>query len=323
MRDRNTLIDAFLRNSQWDTWRRTQLAGDASTRRYERLHSSDDTVILMDAPRGNGTATTTFAALADYLSSCGLCPPEILAHDPQAGIMIISDLGSDDFASWLQTRPQDGDTLYQSATDVLLHLRNCVPPENLSVMSPEVGAQMISITGTYYAGKPADDLVSEMEQALLRLAPNADTLALRDYHAENLIWRPAMSGLAQVGLLDFQDAFIAPQGYDLVSLLRDARRDVAPDLRERVIADYVARAGLDDAFRAQLACLGVQRNLRILGVFARLATEMQKTHYLRLIPRVWHNLQADLAHPELTALRRVAEATLPAPQNHPLLRPAQ
>ncbi len=310
MLDRDDRISTFLRGTVWHDWERTALAGDASTRRYERLRSANDTVILMDAPPGT---TRPFAKIANYLAGQALCPPQIHAHDPDLGLMIISDLGADDFAGWLIKHPHDSDELYRSATDVILHLQSCNPPSGLHIMSPQVGAEMVAITCDHYGGKPADDLTTEMEQALHRLAPIADTLALRDYHAENLIWRPDQSGFARIGLLDFQDAFIAPKGYDLMSLLRDARRDVAPDLVERVIADYLDRSSLGDSFRAQLACLGAQRNLRIIGVFARLARDMQKPRYLTLIPRVWHNLQADLQHPALHKLRQVVDATLPPP----------
>ena len=145
------------------------------------------------------------------------------------------------------------------------------------------------------------------------LTPQPDTLALRDYHAENLIWRPELVGLARVGLLDFQDAFVAPLGYDLASLLRDARRDVPDDICAAMVAHFMAETGAGADFPAQLACLGAQRNLRILGVFARLAVEMGKTRYIPMIPRVWAQLQKDLAHPALSDLRAAVSDILPAP----------
>ncbi|MDX8350546.1 phosphotransferase [Cognatiyoonia sp. IB215446] len=313
MSAREEQINAFLQATEWREWQRAPLAGDASTRRYERLSSGANSVILMDAPSGSGATTTEFADLAAALQDFKLCPPAILAHDPVLGAMVISDLGRDDFALWLAKRPEDAEMLYRAAIDVLLHLRQQMPPADLSVMTPEIGAAMVGLAGEHYAGRPADDLISEMARALERLAPHADTLALRDYHAENLIWRPGLSGLARVGLLDFQDAFVAPEGYDLVSLLRDARRDVPPALVTRMVAYYMDKTNADQGFHAQLACLGAQRNLRILGVFPRLAKQMRKPKYLALIPRVWANLQLDLAHPALAELRRVADATLPSP----------
>jgi aminoglycoside/choline kinase family phosphotransferase len=306
-------IAQFLAQSRWATWHRTQLAGDASTRQYERLTHQDSSVILMDAPPENGEDTKKFSNIAEYLTINGLCPPAVLAHDQQGGIMILSDLGPDHYARWITQQPNESYTLYQAAVDVLLHLQTCDPPVSLMPMTPKVGAEMISVAAEYYADRPATDLIDEMKIALHQLASEADTLALRDFHAENLIWRPQFSELARVGLLDFQDAFIAPSGYDLASLLRDVRRDVEPKLAEEMITYFMEKGGLDGGFRAQLACLGAQRNLRILGVFARLATQMNKKRYVALIPRVWSNLQHDLAHPALGKLQQAVLDTLPVP----------
>jgi aminoglycoside/choline kinase family phosphotransferase len=180
-------------------------------------------------------------------------------------------------------------------------------------MTPKVGADMIMLTGEHYARRDLTGLRDTLERALTGFAPNADTLALRDYHAENLIWREAHKATDRVGLLDFQDAFVAPAGYDLASLLRDARRDVPDDIADEMINHFTQKTGADATFRTQVACLGVQRNLRILGVFARLSKEMGKTRYLQFIPRVWGNIIADLNDPALAELRQAVLDHIPAP----------
>jgi aminoglycoside/choline kinase family phosphotransferase len=152
-----------------------------------------------------------------------------------------------------------------------------------------------------------------MENALANFAPDPTTLALRDYHAENLIWRPEHKGARRVGLLDFQDAFVAPAGYDLASLLRDARRDVASSVANETIDYFATRTKAGPEFRTGLACLGVQRNLRILGVFARLATTMGKPRYLAFMPRVWGHILQDIENPNLTNLKQAVMDTVPAP----------
>jgi aminoglycoside/choline kinase family phosphotransferase len=113
-------------------------------------------------------------------------------------------------------------------------------------MDPKIGANMVAITAEWYA-KDVDqtNLVAAMKDALSALTAIADTLALRDFHAENLIWRPERNGLDRVGLLDFQDAFLAPAGYDLISLLKDARRDVDPILAQDIISQFSALVGQD------------------------------------------------------------------------------
>lgn len=321
MPERAHLVAAFLADSPWRSWTHTALAGDASARRYLRLSHGSQTVILMDAPPENGEDTEPFAQIARLLAENGLCAPQVLAHDPQAGLMVLSDLGRDDFASWLTDHPADGAMLYTTATDVIGRLKDIDPPETLSRMTPPVGAAMIALIGPYYTKAPVADLCSEMERALTRLAPDPTMLALRDFHAENLIWRAGLKGTDRIGLLDFQDAFIAPPGYDLASLLRDARRDVPQAIAEECIGYFASGANLGNAFSATIACLGVQRNLRIMGVFARLAAEQGKTRYLGFMPRVWGHILDDLRHAELSDLAQAVRDTVPAPTSIPRATP--
>lgn len=313
MPDRDVLITEFLAQTKWRDWDRSSIAGDASARSYHRLKQADDAVILMDAPPDNGEDTTPFAGMATFLTRHGLAPPQILAHDHANGFMVLTDLGQSDFAKWLTTHPADQPALYTAALDVLVHLQGVTAPPDLKRMTPQVGADMVCIVCKHYAQVPADALQREMQRALETHAPIADTLALRDFHAENLIWRPHHHGHDRVGLLDFQDAFIAPAGYDLASLLRDARRDVAPALADELIRYFMGQTGAADGFRSQLACLGVQRNLRILGVFARLSKQMGKPRYLSFMPRVWDHILRDLADPALADLKQCVLDTLPPP----------
>ncbi|KJZ19434.1 aminoglycoside phosphotransferase family protein [Loktanella sp. S4079] len=320
MMQRSAIIDKFIANSAWADWTRTPLAGDASGRRYERLTHNGQSVILMDDAPENGASTSKFAQITQLLIAYNLTPPEILEHEPDLGIMVLSDLGAEDFAHWLSIYPDRSLTLYRAAADVLVELAQQAAPRDLQLMTPEVGAQMVEITCTYYAQSSSSGLIDTVRDAMERLAPDANTLALRDYHAENLIWRPDQTGLKRVGLLDYQDAFVAPAGYDLASLLRDVRREIDPALAQEITTYFMAKTKAGKTFPAQLACLGAQRNLRILGVFARLASALNKPRYVNFIPRVWDNLLSDLRHPELKLLDQAVRDTLPAPENEFLTR---
>ena len=314
MSDREANITAFLAQTGHGAWTQHVIAADASSRRYLRLTQGAKSLILMDAPPETGENTAPFVQIANFLTSAGLHPPAILAQDIAQGLLLLSDLGPQDVARWIDQHPADALPVYRASVDVLVHLAKVTPPD-LTRLTPDVAGDMVAITGTYYAQRPVPDLSAAVTQAMAALAPNPDTLALRDYHAENLIWRPDLTGLARVGLLDFQDAFVAPLGYDLASLLRDARRDVPDDICTAMIAHFRTATGAGDDFSVQLACLGAQRNLRILGVFARLAKEMGKTRYIPMIPRVWAQLQKDLAQPALADLRAVVDDVLPAPDS--------
>ncbi|MCH7970375.1 MAG: phosphotransferase [Chloroflexi bacterium] len=108
-------------------------------------------------------------------------------------------------------------------------------------------------------------------------------------------------GNGRVGLLDFHDAVAGPLSYDLVSLLQDVRRDVTDDLQAAMIDRFTcAFPDLDrEAFGVSYAVLGAHRNLRIAGLFSRLAARDGKRAYLRLLPRVWRHIEVNLAHPAL------------------------
>jgi aminoglycoside/choline kinase family phosphotransferase len=160
-------------------------------------------------------------------------------------------------------------------------------------------------------------------QALWReaLQPAIDqppTWVLRDYHSPNLLWLPARSEVARLGVLDFQDAVMGPAAYDLASLLQDARVDVAEPIEVALLARYVRSRRANDAtfdggmFIKLYVTLAAQRNSKILGIFARLDMRDGKPQYLRHMPRIWTYLQRSLAHPALAALNAWYNAHVPA-----------
>ena len=321
---RDAVLRTALAQTDWRDCDPEPLAGDASARRYFRLMRNGVSVaILMDDPPSATQATERFALIADALGSVGLAAPRIWLHDKALGIMVIEDLGAADFAVHLRHTPQEESALYGVATDLLGHLHGCHFDLPLITITADVAAEMISLAVKYYAPTPVAErqLHDAMRDAFGRVVKPSTHLALRDFHAENLIWRPQKTALDRVGLLDFQDACYAPAGYDLMSLLRDARRDVVPQVADQMIARFCAAIGETvPAMSAHLACISAQRNLRILGIFARLASNMGKTKYLTLLPRVWGHLMHDLDHPALRDLKAVVMDALPAPDAATLKR---
>jgi hypothetical protein len=150
-------------------------------------------------------------------------------------------------AAWLMREPNQAELLYGTAVDVLVCLQAALPPDGLVTLSPMRAAGMISPLWEHYApgtdARFAADLQGRLQEALERHAPDAQVLALRDYHAENLVWRPEREGTDRLGILDFQDAVLAPPEYDLASLLRDARRDTDAALRAAMIRRFADLAG--------------------------------------------------------------------------------
>ncbi len=314
MFERDKVRRLFLSGTQWQDWSTETLAGDASSRKYSRLTGPwGESAILMDANPTTGETVGPFIDIARWLTDHRLSAPQVLHCDQVAGFLLLEDLGHDTLA--IATATTSEQVLYDAAVDVLVALDSMTPPSQLKSMTPKVGAEMVAITAeTYHHCNPAP-LVAATQAALEAFAPVADRVALRDFHAENLIWRPNRSGLDRIGLLDFQDAFVAPRGYDLASLLRDIRRTVSSTQVTRQIARFATATGIEPAtLSAQLATLGAQRNLRILGVFARLI-QRGKPQYASFLPTVWDALSTDLAHPALTDLRHVVLSTLPPPQD--------
>lgn len=309
----------FLTAAGWGDARREPLAGDASARRYTRLHRDGQTAILMQDPDGD---VGLFARLARHLTAQNLSAPRILAQDAASGLLLIEDLGDGLLARLAQT-PQSEQDLYLLATDALVALHRTPPPPDLPRATPDRLAQMVDLAFVHYTHAPEAlaQVVAAFVPLLQTHAQPADVMVLRDYHAENILYLPDRQGAARAGLLDFQDAMLGHRAYDLVSLIEDARRDVSAATAQACIAHYLAATGLpEDALRASLAVLGAQRNLRILGVFARLASSRGKPHYIDLIPRVWGHLQRDLTHPALATVKPILDAALPAPDTAHLER---
>lgn len=311
----------FLSRAGWSRADAVSLAGDASSRRYFRLMDPVlGPAVLMDAPPESGEDIRPFCRIADHLAGIGLSAPRLIAKDPQAGFLLLEDLGDAVFARLVTSDPGIETELYQVAIDALLDLHRHKPPEKLRPFGPPQMAAAVDVALDWYARgeripeTAKAELVGLVRSRLDALPPTAPVLALRDFHAENLIWLPEREGPARVGLLDFQDAFAGPPAYDLISLLEDARRDVSEVTRDAVMAGFAESSGQSaDALALSCATLGAQRNLRILGVFARLCLHFGKAQYVDLIPRVWSHLQRDLSHPDLAPLAGFLSDLLPEP----------
>jgi aminoglycoside/choline kinase family phosphotransferase len=344
MAKRDNELAAFLDAAGWSRQAARPLAGDASNRRYLRLgpEPGQPAAVLMDAPPSTGEDVRPFVAVTHWLREHGFSAPAIAAADTARGFLLLEDLGDDLYTPLLARTPELEAELYGAAVDLLAELasipapdkigpRDCrvdLPPYDAAVLTREAALLRQWWLPGATGATPPPDLVTEFDglvaQATAAVGPARDVLVLRDYHADNLIWLPRRRGIARVGLLDYQDALAGHAAYDLMSLLEDARRDTSAELREAMVARYLGcRPGLDaEAFRAAYSVLGAQRNLKIVGIFARLALRDAKPHYLDLIPRVWGHLMRDLSHPALTPLAAWVARHVPAPEPATLARVA-
>jgi aminoglycoside/choline kinase family phosphotransferase len=316
---RATLIDTFL-TQRLGAYTSTPIPGDASFRRYARLSCAQHggSAILMDAPPEKEDVRP-FMLVAEYLLASHISAPRIFAADPENGLLLLEDLGPDRYAPLL-AEGREGISeaaLYHEAVEVLIHLQSSPLPEHIPPYSEAKFLEEVALFADWFLPTmlPQTELAG-VRTALLNLwrglLPIAfkvpDAVVLRDYHADNLHWMPERRGIARVGVIDFQDALIGPVTYDLVSLLEDARRDVLPETvkvcKEQAFRAIRLASHVSDAdIAASYAVMGAQRNMKIIGIFHRLATRDQKPAYLRFLPRVWGHLATDCAHPALSPLR--------------------
>lgn len=323
MSDRDRLRAAFVADAGWGDARESLLAGDASFRKYYRLRRDGQTIVVMDAPPPQEDVRP-FVRIGRHLRTLGLSAPEIHAEDAEHGFLLLEDLGDDTYARVIE---QGGDErmLYERATDVLAAV-HAAPGHGLL---PDLGAYMgdglidaAMLLPEWYlpaaTGKPTpreeiESYRAAWRQCLSHLPDSAgDTLLLRDYHKDNLLWLPDRPGVRACGLLDFQDAQRGHASYDLVSLIEDARRDVPPAIHAACLERYVDATGLAAAdFRTGFALMATQRHARIIGLFVRLLERDGKPDYLPYLPRVWRMFERALQHEAVAPLRAWVDRLLP------------
>ncbi|MCA1661951.1 MAG: phosphotransferase [Novosphingobium sp.] len=306
--------DSFLAAAGWEGAEIAPLAGDASFRRYFRVTGARGSAMLMDAPPPEED-TAPFLRAAKWLGDHGMRAPRILAEDAARGLVLLEDFGDTRMREHVDARRADETAIYEHAVAALARLHRLPPgpfaPYNLDEYLREARllvewwcpAQGLRIDAAGWEAAWTEALTP----LLARQQP--PVTVLRDYHAENIM---LLDGLAEQGLLDFQDALVGHRAYDLVSLLQDARRDVSPELEQRMIIRYLAQAGDQPEFRADYARLGAQRNAKIVGIFVRLWKRDGKPRYLDMIPRVWALLERDLADPALAPVAGWFDANVPS-----------
>jgi aminoglycoside/choline kinase family phosphotransferase len=307
---------AFLARYGWAGAEILPLAGDASFRRYFRVVDGDRTAVLMDAPPSQEDVRP-FVAVAEWLASCGLSAPEILARDIERGLLLLRDFGDFRLREFLDDDPAREWELYELATDVIIHLHRHSPMPGLPVQDVEQWLDEVKLFTDWYC--PAVGLSVDVEgyrkawtEVLEPVANDGlgPVTVLRDYHAENVMLVRGREGVAHFGLLDFQDALAGHPAYDLASVLEDARRDVPPQIERAMVDRYVAAMGQGELFERAYWTLAAQRNTRILGVFTRLWKRDSKPYYTQFQPRMWGLLERDLERPALEPVRRWFDANV-------------
>ena len=283
-------------------------SADASFRRYLRIDSATGASrIVMDAPPDKENCQP-FVQVQGLMAAAGLNVPEILAFDAPGGFMLLSDLGHQTVIERLNPeKPQDAYAWYQQATDALLQWQLASQPGVLPVYDEALLRRELALFPDWYLARHRGITLDDKQQATLDNAFNlivAHNLAApqvyvhRDFMTRNLM-APVQEG-APLGVLDFQDAVYGPITYDIASLLRDAfiswEEEFVIDITVRYW-EKARKAGLlgatsasgwgDDfgEFYRSVEWMGLQRHLKVAGIFARLTLRDGKPKYLADAPR--------------------------------------
>jgi aminoglycoside/choline kinase family phosphotransferase len=298
-------------------------SADASFRRYFRIESKNPdfgTLIIMDAPPEH-EPLNAFIQVDLLLSDAGLNVPKILEQNISEGFLLLNDLGNKTYLAALNS--ETADDLYQAATQALIQMQVASKPSVLPNYDEALLQRELDLFPDWYLKKHLSIELTETQQAQLKksfeliIANNlaqAKVYVHRDYHSRNLM----VTDINNPGVLDFQDAVYGPITYDASSLWRDAY--IAwPE--ERVI-DWVIKfweqgrkANLPmpedfGQFYRDFEWMGLQRHLKVLGIFARLFHRDGKDGYLKDIPLVLEYAIATAnRYIELKPFARILEST--------------
>ena len=287
----------------------TLVSGDASFRRYFRVRVDDSQFIAVDAPPDKENSKT-FVRVSNLFRAAGVTVPKILATDYTQGFLLLEDFGDELYLNKLvdfRSNKHKGEigSLYQSAIDSLINIQSKVNIEKLDPYNENMLLQEMSLFEEWFCQSylnldlncEAKELIAGAQQFLLEAALSQPQVAVhRDYHSRNLlILNPYTFGeSATPGIIDFQDAVCGPYTYDLVSLLRDAYIQLDPKFVDTWAFYYLKKVEslgiiqtIDkyDFFR-DFDLMGLQRQLKVIGIFARLHIRDNKPRYLADIPLV-------------------------------------
>lgn len=306
----------------------TPASADASFRRYLRVRFADDTTrVVMDAPPAHEDCRP-WLHVQQLFHAAGVHVPEVLASDLDHGFLLLSDLGS---TTYLNAFDADNPpALYRDATDALVRIQLASTPGQLPAYDRALLKRELDLFPDWYIARhlrveltPAqrETLAAAFEKILAVNLAEPAVFVHRDYHSRNL-----MVAEPNPGIVDFQDAVYGPISYDLVSLLRDAYVEWPEELvldwavrywEKARKAGLPVRADFGDFYR-DFEWMGVQRHIKVLGIFARLCHRDGKDGYLRDMPLVAKYLRAACARyrdlgPLLKLLDQLDEAHAGSP----------
>jgi len=293
-------VSGYLERFGIQTSRIVPLTGDASDRRYYRVIPTEGpSFVLAVHAAPFSFDTLPFANTASLFAAMPVPVPHILGHADDLGVLALEDLGDVTLQAHLGAAPDRHTALYvQAVTFIDVMQRRGRELANPKYLPYGVAFDEEKLTwelnfflkhylqayrGATLTEAEREALAVEFRRIVIELAAEPRVLCHRDYHSRNLMWRDG-----ELYIIDFQDARMGPDTYDLVSLLRDSYMDLPDQTVDELIAYYLALGGRSTeaaAFRRRFDLMALQRNLKALGTFGYQTTARQNTVYIQYIPR--------------------------------------
>ena len=302
------------------------LTGDASDRRYFRVLVKDAAPIVLALHQGPiEVESMPFVAVAGLLARVPLPVPTIFHHSNPLGVLGLEDLGDVTLQAHLgAATPAEHAALYRQAVTLIARMQErgdelrspAYPPYGIAFDVEKLTWELEFFVKHYlvaYKGVTASEaqreaLRAEWSAIVDELAAEPRVLCHRDYHSRNLMLHGG-----QLYMIDFQDARMGPDTYDLASLLRDSYVDLTAQQVDELIAFFLALKGItdEDEFRRRFDLMALQRNLKALGTFGYMTTSRNNTVYIQYIPRTVAYVKANLAkYPRFERLRALLDPWL-------------
>lgn len=291
MDTRSTLRQQFLQDFFGTEYTLAPLTGDASFRHYYRISQGRDHFLLMDAPPDK-ESVAQFVHVATLFCQV-VNTPDIIKKDIKNGFLLLQDFGSTQFADMLDG---DNQARYQNAFATLAHLQRLktddLPLYNTQLLSDELSLFCEWFIPYVGAATPVcwQDFCTHL---IAKIHTQPQVVVHRDYHSRNLMLTDDT-----LGVIDFQDAVIGSYAYDVASLVRDAYIDEDNDWVMARLEDahkILAPTLPFEQFCYDVALNGVQRGLKVLGIFVRLSQRDGKDRYLANLPKVLQDTKDQLA----------------------------
>ena len=302
----------------------TAASSDASFRRYFRWQGGARSLIVMDAPPPQEDCRP-FVKVAQMLDDAGVHVPRVLAADLPRGFLLLSDLGRQTYLEVIDQR--NADQLFADAIEALLKFQTQPLTQAMPAYDEALLRRELQLFPEWYVQRHLGHSLGEAQQAawerICRLLIDSalaqpQVLVHRDFMPRNL-----MLSEPNPGVLDFQDAVLGPVSYDITSLFKDAFLSWPEPQVQAWLESYwrkaraagVALPESFEEFRRASDLMGVQRHLKVIGIFARICHRDGKPRYLADVPRFFAYIEAVLVRrPELAELRQLLAELPPVPQ---------